>query len=72
MCQGLVYLKRGGRRPVWLGPYREKDAQGRIPRGWCPVCGMEVFGTGPLCLRCERREANDEEIQPLPAVFPGG
>ena len=63
MC--LVYLKTGRRRPVWLGVYREDDVQGRIPRAWCCRCGREVFGYGPVCDRCERRDDHESQYQSL-------
>ena len=68
MCQNIVYLLPGRRRPVCLGPYRQEDVQGRIPRFWCHRCGREVFAERKnLCDRCERREGY-ESMQNL---YPG-
>lgn len=48
------YLKSHRRQPVWAGPRPVLfDRQGAIPDGWCECCGMEVFGDGTLCGRCE-------------------
>lgn len=64
MCHGTVYLQSQRRKPVRLGFYREPDAQGAIPKGWCPRCGLEIFGTAMLCLRCERRVYGESESLP--------
>lgn len=53
MYNGIVYLYPGRRRPIWIGPYRNPDTQGRLPRWWCPFCGREVFEEEHLlCDRC--------------------
>lgn len=68
MCQKIVYLLPGRRRPIWVGPYRQEDVQGRIPRGWCPRCGMEIFAQEKvLCQRCERRG----RYEPMQNLYPG-
>lgn len=55
MC---VVYKTSVRRPVWLGPRLGLlDMQEAIPRGWCPICGSEVFLPGTeLCSRCKKEE----------------
>ncbi len=50
----VIYWKSGRRRPVWVGRCRDPDVQGRIPRGWCSRCGMEVWDRDTLCPRCKR------------------
>ncbi len=64
MQQGIVYGRPGFRRPVQLGPYREPDVQGRVPRGWCIRCGGEVFTQPPLCARCRRQIWNRHAPKP--------
>jgi len=53
-----VVYKTSVRRPVCLGPRLGLlDMQGVTPRGWCPVCGSEVFLLGTeLCSRCKKEE----------------
>ena len=68
MCQNIVYLLPGRRRPIWIGQHPNGDAQGRIPRAWCLRCGREVFAERKdLCDRCERR-GGYESVQNL---YPG-
>ena len=68
MCQNIVYLLPGRRRPIWVGQYPQGDVQGRIPRSWCPRCGKEVFAERKiLCDRCERRDGYDS----LQDLYPG-
>lgn len=51
-----LYVLSQIRRPVWRGSRLGLvDYQGAIPRGWCPVCGAEVFVWGAeRCPRCEK------------------
>ena len=54
----LLLGKPAFRRPVWLGSrLGTPDLQGAIPRGWCPICGSEIFVWGAeLCTRCKKEE----------------
>lgn len=56
MLHLIIYCKDHKRRPARLGAYPLfGDVQARIPRGWCPVCGSEVFEAGQLwCIRCRK------------------
>ena len=46
-----VYPVRRVGETVW-------DAQGALPWGWCPGCGMEIWRReADLCEKCEKREA---------------
>jgi hypothetical protein len=51
-----IYLRSDRRRPVRLRPYRAgEDLQAAAPFGWCPGCGMELYGQEEkLCRLCER------------------
>ena len=59
MC--VVYLRPGGRRPIWLGVRPAmRDIQADIPAGWCEVCGKEVFSVGQqLCQVCALRKESE-------------
>lgn len=74
MCT-VLYLRPHGRRPVWVSPAAQPDAQGAIPAWWCEECGAEVFvRTDRLCRRCGemRKECMRNEYQSLFDLCPGG
>ena len=64
-----VYERPKGRRPVRLriSPFPQ-DPQQRLPDGWCPGCGAELFGRR-LCRRCEG--GTEDEGKSLQSVQPG-
>lgn len=56
MWKDVIYLRSAKWKPVRFLPYDpEEDVQGAVPYGWCPVCGMEVYGQDrEVCELCER------------------
>lgn len=76
MWAKVIYLRTERRRPVRLTPYRTgEDLQAAAPFGWCPGCGMELYGQEEkLCKLCERwgRYETDGTACALPQVYPGG
>ena len=74
MWEKVMYLRTERRRPVRLTPYRAgEDAQAAVPYGWCPGCGMELYGREErLCKRCERwgRDETVGAACALPQVHP--
>jgi len=61
--EAVIYLRSEKRRPVRLAPYDPwEDLQGAVPYGWCPVCGMELYGQEKQkCDLCERWERDELE-----------
>lgn len=63
MWEAVIYLRSEKRRPVRLVPYRVgEDLQGAVPYGWCPLCGIELYGRErKICELCERRMCDELE-----------
>lgn len=74
MC-AVLYTRACRRRPVWIGRWPQKDAQGAVPARWCEECGAEVFAKEDrLCRRCAqvRKERMENEDESLFDLYPGG
>ncbi len=61
------------RRSGWPAP---ADAQGALPWGWCPACGMEIWDREEaLCDKCRKglkQEVAYERSKALPGVLGDG
>ena len=73
MWKEVIYLRYEKRRPVRRMPYGlEEDLQAAVPYGWCPVCGMELYGQKQeICELCERweRDALEGITGTLPEMY---
>lgn len=54
----FCYRKHPISRPVYRGAVLGfADRQRILPRGWCPICGGEIFARGKgKCKRCQKEE----------------
>lgn len=64
------------RRRIWAKPHLGlRDLRGEPPRGWCCLCGSEVYEFGQeLCFRCEKEDQHNDRKQigkPLRGLYPG-